>query len=150
MTDYYDPLLKRRRHQNLLQNARFRAVEAMLEDRETFDGAVDAFAPDIIVHLAGQAGVRYSIDEPASYVQSNLVGGFHVLEAARRHGVTHLLMASTSSVYGANTDMPFRETDKRSEERRVGKECVSTCRSRGSPYPEKKNKNENKRRKINT
>src|SRR3546814_19446819 len=86
MTDYYDPQLKRRRHQNLLQNARFRAVEAMLEDRAAFDGAVDALAPDIIVHLAGQAGVRYSLDEPASYVQSNLVGGFHVLEAARRHG----------------------------------------------------------------
>src|SRR3546814_16331572 len=86
MTDYYDPQLKRRRHQNLLQNARFRAVEAMLEDRAAFDGAVDALAPDIIVHLAGQAGVRYSLDEPASYVQSNLLGGFHVLEAARRHG----------------------------------------------------------------
>src|SRR3546814_10673097 len=93
MTDYYDPQLKRRRHQKLLQNARLRAVEAMLEDRAAFDGAVDALAPDIIVHLAGQAGVRYSLDEPASYVQSNLVGGFHVLEAARRHGVTHLLMA---------------------------------------------------------
>src|SRR3546814_14499735 len=63
MTDYYDPQLKRRRHQNLLQNARFRAVEAMLEDRAAFDGAVDALAPDIIVHLAGQAGVRYSLDE---------------------------------------------------------------------------------------
>src|SRR3546814_4458492 len=84
----------------------------MLEDRAAFDGAVDALAPDISVHLAGQAGVRYSLDEPASYVQSNLVGGFHVLEAARRHGVTHLLMASTSSVYGANEAMPFRETDK--------------------------------------
>src|SRR3546814_19372683 len=84
----------------------------MLEYRAAFDGAVYALAPDIIVHLAGQAGVRYSLDEPASYVQSNLVGGFHVLEAARRHGVTHLLMASTSSVYGANTDMPFREPDK--------------------------------------
>ena len=112
MTDYYDPQLKRRRHQNLLQTARFRAVEAMLEDRAAFDGAVDAFEPDIIVHLAGQAGVRYSLDEPASYVQSNLVGGFHVLEAARRHAVRHLLMASTSSVYGANEAMPFRETDK--------------------------------------
>src|SRR3546814_13432815 len=86
MTDYYDPLLKRRRHQTLLQTARFRAVEAMLEDRETLDGAVAAFATDIIVPLAGPAGVRYSIHEPASYVPSNLVGGFHVPAAARRHG----------------------------------------------------------------
>src|SRR3546814_20500488 len=112
MTDYYDPQLKRRRHQNLLQNARFRAVEAMLEDRAAFDGAVDALAPDIIVHLAGQAGVRYSPDEPASYVQRNLVGRFPVLEAARRHGVTHLLVASPSSVYGANEAQTFRNTYK--------------------------------------
>src|SRR3546814_20443968 len=111
MTDYYDPQLKRRRHQNLLQNARFRAVEAMLEDRAAFDGAVDALAPDIIVHLAGQAGVRYSLDDPASYVQSNLVGGFHVLETARRHVVTHLLMASTSSVYCSKEALPFRELE---------------------------------------
>jgi len=112
MTDYYDPQLKRRRHQNLLQNARFRAVEAMLEDRQAFDAAVDAFEPDVIVHLAGQAGVRYSLEDPGSYVQSNIVGTFHVLEAAKRHAVKHLLIASTSSVYGANETMPFRETDK--------------------------------------
>lgn len=112
MTDYYDPALKRRRHQNLLQNPRFRAVEAMLEDRETFDAAVDDFTPDVLVHLAGQAGVRYSIEAPDSYVQSNVVGTFHVIEAAKRHAVRHLLIASTSSVYGANEAMPFRETDK--------------------------------------
>ncbi|WOF44574.1 SDR family NAD(P)-dependent oxidoreductase [Sphingopyxis indica] len=112
MTDYYDPQLKRRRHQNLLQNARFSAVEAMLEDRQAFDAAVDSFVPDVIVHLAGQAGVRYSLEAPESYVQSNVIGSFHVLEAARRHAVRHLLIASTSSVYGANGAMPFRETDK--------------------------------------
>lgn len=112
MTDYYDPQLKRRRHQNLLQNARFRAVEAMLEDRQAFDAAVDAFAPETIIHLAGQAGVRYSLEAPESYVQSNIIGSFHVLEAAKRHAVRHLLVASTSSIYGANEAMPFRETDK--------------------------------------
>ena len=112
MTDYYDPRLKRRRHQNLLQNARFRAIESLLEDRQAFDTAIDAFSPEVIVHLAGQAGVRYSLEAPESYVQSNVVGSFHVLEAAKRHSVQHLLVASTSSIYGANDAMPFREVDK--------------------------------------
>lgn len=112
MTDYYDPLLKRRRHQMLLQNQRFSAVEAMLEDQARLTEEIDAFQPDIIVHLAGQAGVRYSLEEPQSYVQSNIIGTFHIMEAARRIGVKHLLIASTSSVYGANEELPFRETDK--------------------------------------
>lgn len=112
MTDYYDPLLKRRRHQILLQHERFRAVEAMLEDQARLDAVIDEFQPEIVVHLAGQAGVRYSIEAPKSYVESNIVGTFHVMEAARRVGVRHLLIASTSSVYGANEALPFRETDK--------------------------------------
>lgn len=112
MTDYYDLRLKRRRHQNLLQSARFRAVEAMLEDQKALDEAIDAFQPDVIIHLAGQAGVRYSLEAPKSYVESNVLGTFHVMEAARRNAVRHLLMASTSSVYGANEAMPFHETDK--------------------------------------
>lgn len=112
MTDYYDVSLKARRHGLLLQGPGFSATEAMLEDRAALDRAVDDFAPDVIVHLAGQAGVRYSLEAPGSYVDSNVVGTFNVMEAARRHGVRHLMMASTSSVYGANADLPFRETDK--------------------------------------
>lgn len=112
MTDYYDVALKRRRHQMLLQNRHFQAVEAMLEDQAALDAAVDAFEPDVIVHLAAQAGVRYSLEVPKAYIEANIVGTFHVMEAARRHAVDHLLMASTSSVYGANEDMPFAETDK--------------------------------------
>lgn len=112
MTDYYDVALKRRRHQMLLQHAGFSAAEAMLEDREALDAAVDAFEPDVIVHLAAQAGVRYSLEQPKAYLEANVIGTFHVMEAARRHAVDHLLMASTSSVYGANEDMPFAETDK--------------------------------------
>ncbi|WP_425074126.1 SDR family NAD(P)-dependent oxidoreductase [Sagittula sp. S175] len=112
MTDYYDVTLKQRRHAMLLQSGGFTATEAMLEDRAALDAAVDAFAPDVIVHLAGQAGVRYSLENPRAYVDANLVGTFNVMEAARRHAVGHLMMASTSSVYGANTEMPFRETDK--------------------------------------
>lgn len=112
LTDYYDVSLKQRRHAMLLQHPGFAATEAMLEDQDRLDRAVDAFAPDVIVHLAGQAGVRYSLDNPRAYLDSNVIGTFNVMEAARRLDVRHLLMASTSSVYGANEDMPFRETDK--------------------------------------
>lgn len=112
MTDYYDVSLKQRRHQMLLQSPNFTATEAMLEDLAAFDAMVDSFAPDIIVHLAAQAGVRYSLEQPRAYIEANVVGTFNVMEAARRHEVEHLLMASTSSVYGANTKMPYAETDK--------------------------------------
>jgi UDP-glucuronate 4-epimerase len=112
MTDYYDVGLKRRRHAMLLQSQGFSATEAMLEDTAALDAAIDAAAPDVIIHLAAQAGVRYSLEAPRSYVEANVLGTFGVIEAARRLGVQHLLMASTSSVYGANEAMPFRETDK--------------------------------------
>ena len=112
MTDYYDVALKQRRHQMLLQKPRFTATETMLEDKAQLDGAVDAFQPEIIVHLAAQAGVRYSLDNPRAYLDSNIVGTFNVMEAAKRHEVRHLLMASTSSVYGANAEMPYAETHK--------------------------------------
>lgn len=112
MTEYYDVRLKRRRHAELLQNPGFRAVEAMLEDQPAFDAAADGFAPEVIIHLAAQAGVRYSLEAPRSYLDSNIIGTFSVMEAARRHRVAHLMMASTSSVYGANEKMPFAETDR--------------------------------------
>jgi len=112
MTDYYDVSLKQRRHAMLLQNANFSAVEGMLEDQVRFDTLADDFRPDVIVHLAAQAGVRYSLENPRAYLDANVIGTFNVMEAARRLGVQHLLMASTSSVYGANTEMPFTETEK--------------------------------------
>ncbi len=112
MTDYYDVTLKQRHHQMLLQSDGFSATEAMLEDNETFQAMAAEFAPDVIVHLAAQAGVRYSLENPRAYVESNVTGTFNVMEAARQLKVRHLLMASTSSVYGANTKMPYRETDK--------------------------------------
>ncbi|WP_299868818.1 NAD-dependent epimerase/dehydratase family protein [uncultured Roseobacter sp.] len=112
LTDYYDVTLKQRRHQKLLQKPGFSVTEAMLEDNETFQAMAGNFQPDVIVHLAGQAGVRYSLENPRAYIESNVVGTFNVMEAARQLKVQHLLMASTSSVYGANEEMPFAETDK--------------------------------------
>ena len=112
MTDYYDVTLKQRRHQSLLQHPNFTAVEGMLEDQPKLDTLVDAFQPEVIVHLAAQAGVRYSLENPRAYIDSNVTGTFNVMELARRLKVQHLLMASTSSVYGANTAMPFAENDR--------------------------------------
>ena len=112
MTDYYDVTLKQRRHGILLQNSAFSATEGMLEDQAKFDKLADEFEPDVIVHLAAQAGVRYSLENPRAYLDSNVIGAFNVMEAARRLEVDHLLMASTSSVYGGNAAMPFTETEK--------------------------------------
>ncbi|WP_416884007.1 NAD-dependent epimerase/dehydratase family protein [Marivita sp.] len=112
ITDYYDVTLKERRNQMLLQSAGYSFTHATLEEDGTFEEVAATFAPDVIVHLAGQAGVRYSLENPRAYLDSNLVGTFNVMEAARQLQVEHLLMASTSSVYGANQEMPFRETDK--------------------------------------
>ncbi|MDX5349455.1 MAG: GDP-mannose 4,6-dehydratase [Paracoccaceae bacterium] len=112
MTPYYDPALKRRRHQILLQSPGFACVEGMLEDMDRLQSLCEAERPDMIVHLAAQAGVRYSLENPRAYVEANLTGTFNVMECARMLGVQHLLMASTSSVYGANTELPFRETQK--------------------------------------
>jgi len=112
MTDYYDVRIKERRHQMLLQNQHFTAKVGMLEDRDALRDLALAERPDVIVHLAAQAGVRYSLENPRAYVDANLIGTFNVMECARELAVDHLLMASTSSVYGANEDMPFDEREK--------------------------------------
>ena len=112
MTDYYDVALKRKRNAMLLQNEGYSFTEAMVQDDGAIQNAADTFGPDIIIHLAAQAGVRYSLEAPEAYVESNVVGTMKVMEAARQHQVRHLLMASTSSVYGANAEMPYAETAK--------------------------------------
>jgi len=112
MTDYYEVSLKERRHEILSQHERFSYTTAMLEENDSLSQAIHDFQPDVIVHLAAQAGVRYSLENPRAYIEANVVGTFNVMQAAQEVGVKHLLMASTSSVYGANTDMPFAETDK--------------------------------------
>lgn len=112
LTDYYDVSLKQQRHALLNQHAGFSSTEAMLEDEAQLARAISSFRPDVVVHLAAQAGVRYSIDNPRAYLDANIIGTFNVLEAAKKFEVRHLLMASTSSVYGANVEMPFTETDR--------------------------------------
>jgi UDP-glucuronate 4-epimerase len=112
MTPYYDVALKRARHQILLQSPGFTCEEGMLEDMPRLQALCERERPEVIIHLAAQAGVRYSLENPRSYVESNLIGTFNVIECARMLGVQHLLMASTSSVYGANTDLPFAEVQK--------------------------------------
>ena len=134
MTDYYDVHLKQRRHAMLLQNAGFAATEGMLEDRERLDAVADAFTPDVIVHLAAQAGVRYSLENPRAYLDSNVIGTFNVMEVARRLKVKHLLMASTSSVYGANEEMPFAETDKADTQLTIYAATKKATESMGHAY----------------
>ncbi|AZL59108.1 NAD-dependent epimerase/dehydratase family protein [Tabrizicola piscis] len=112
MTPYYDVALKRHRHQILMQSPGFSCEEGMLEDMARLQALCDRERPDVIIHLAAQAGVRYSLENPRSYVESNLIGTFNIMECARSLGVQHLLMASTSSVYGANTEMPFAEVQR--------------------------------------
>ncbi|WP_043539174.1 NAD-dependent epimerase/dehydratase family protein [Salinarimonas rosea] len=112
MTTYYDVSLKEARHARLRRSNAFHAHEIMLEDDAALQEVFDAATPDVVVHLAAQAGVRYSLENPRAYVDANLVGTFNVMEGVRRHAPTHFLLASTSSAYGANTEMPFGETDR--------------------------------------
>ena len=112
LTTYYDPALKQARLEILQAQPGFGFEKGMLEDPGRLTGLTAELRPDVIIHLAAQAGVRYSIEAPRSYVQSNLIGTHEVLEAARAHPPRHLLMASTSSAYGANTKMPYAESDR--------------------------------------
>lgn len=110
MTSYYDPALKEARLAQLLGQTGFTFERGPIEEAGLVAGLMAG--SDVVVHLAAQAGVRYSIDAPRSYVTANLIGTHEVLEAARTHKPAHLLMASTSSAYGANTQMPYAETDR--------------------------------------
>lgn len=112
MSDYYDVSLKERREGMLLQNAFYRSVHEKVETPDVLMRLFDEERPDIVIHLAAQAGVRYSIENPRAYLESNVIGTFELLEAARAYPPKHMLLASTSSAYGANEDMPYRETAK--------------------------------------
>ena len=112
MTDYYDVNLKLKRHEMLEKFADFSCTVGMLENTELINEVFDEFKPEVVVHLAAQAGVRYSLENPRAYIDSNVIGTFNIMDAARKYKVQHLLMASTSSVYGANEEMPFDEGQK--------------------------------------
>ena len=107
VNDYYEPTLKEARLARLAPNAGFRMVRMELGDRDGVERLFREERFDRVIHLAAQAGVRYSITNPHAYIDSNLVGFLHILEGCRHHGVQHLTYASSSSVYGANTAMPF-------------------------------------------
>ena len=112
MTNYYDMNLKKDRHSILQKNPEFIAYKGLLQCPKLLNEICEHHTPNIIIHLAAQAGVRYSIDNPTSYVESNLIGTFHILELARKYKPDHLLLASTSSVYGSNVEMPLHENQK--------------------------------------
>ena len=112
LSDYYDVALKQRRQSILLQNPNFRVINDNIEAPGLMMSLFAEETPDVIIHLAAQAGVRYSIDNPRAYLESNIVGTFEILEAARAYPPAHMLLASTSSAYGANTVMPYQETVK--------------------------------------
>ncbi|TRW80463.1 NAD-dependent epimerase/dehydratase family protein [Mycolicibacterium sp. 018/SC-01/001] len=112
LSDYYDVELKRRRQSTLLQDTSFSVVNDCLETPGLLADMFGREKPEVVVHLAAQAGVGYSIKNPRAYLESNIAGTFELLEAARAHPPDHLLLASTSSIYGANTVMPYSELHK--------------------------------------
>ena len=110
LNSYYDPSLKEARLARLTARPGFEAARLDIADGPALTAALEAFRPQRIIHLAAQAGVRYSVEHPEAYTASNLVGFAHILQAARIHEVDHLVYASTSSVYGANALTPFEES----------------------------------------
>ena len=105
--DYYDPAIKEARLARFDSHPNYTHLRIDLADRQAIEDCFSSHKPERVVNLAAQAGVRYSIDNPLAYINSNIVGFAHILEGCRHHGVEHLVYASSSSVYGANTTMPF-------------------------------------------
>ena len=112
MTDYYDVNLKKARQKLLCEYPNFYNYEGFIQNTKLLNEIYSYHKPNLVIHLAAQAGVRYSIENPMSYVESNLIATFHILEMARKYKPNHLLIASTSSVDGSNEDMPLYETQK--------------------------------------
>ena len=112
MNNYYDVNLKEARLKILLKYKKFSFSKIKLENNKKIENVFIRFKPQIVIHLAAQAGVRYSIDKPRVYLKSNIDGTFNVIESSYKIKVKHLIMASSSSVYGANKKIPFKEIDK--------------------------------------
>ncbi|MFA5450251.1 MAG: SDR family NAD(P)-dependent oxidoreductase, partial [Clostridia bacterium] len=111
LNDYYEVGLKNARLDLLAKYGSFRFIKGDLADKAAVDSVFADFRPQIVVNLAAQAGVRYSIDNPAAYIDSNIIGFFNILEACRHYPVAHLLYASSSSVYGNQQKTPFSVED---------------------------------------
>ena len=111
LNDYYDVTLKQARLQRLEGHRNFHFIKADLSDREAVEALFSNHGPERVVHLGAQASVRYSLENPRAYIDSNIVGFFNILEACQRGNVAHLVFASSSSVYGANTSMPYSVHD---------------------------------------
>ena len=111
VNDYYDVNLKYARLDQLKPFEKFTFIKADISDKASIEDIFLQYKPNIVVNLAAQAGVRYSIENPDVYIQSNIIGFYNILEACRHHPVEHLVYASSSSVYGANKKVPFEETD---------------------------------------
>ena len=112
MNNYYDVNLKKARLAILKKYKNFSFSKAKIENSKDLGKAFKKFKPTIVIHLAAQAGVRYSIEKPRVYLDSNITGTYNIIEIAKRLNVKHLIMASSSSVYGANKKIPFKEVDK--------------------------------------
>ena len=112
MNNYYDVKLKKARYEILKKYNKFSFTKNNLENQKVLSNTILKFKPKIIIHLAAQAGVRYSIEKPRVYLDSNITGTYNIIELAKKVNVKHLLIASSSSVYGANKKLPFKEIDK--------------------------------------
>lgn len=112
MNDYYDVRLKEQRLEQLMQYPLFTFIKGNIADKQLINDVFDQYQPQIVVNLAAQAGVRYSITNPDAYIEANLIGFYNILEACRHHEVEHLVYASSSSVYGSNKKVPYSTDDK--------------------------------------
>tara|TARA_B100000787_G_scaffold169192_1_gene159690 strand:- start:466 stop:1482 length:1017 start_codon:yes stop_codon:yes gene_type:complete len=112
MNNYYDVKIKKARYQILKKYKNFSFTKSKLENKKSLSKSILKFQPKIIIHLAAQAGVRYSVEKPRVYLNSNIIGTYNIIELAKKINVKHLLIASSSSVYGANKKFPFKEIDK--------------------------------------
>ena len=108
---YYSPELKKRRQNILKAHGDFTVINKKIETTNLLSDLFSEIKPEIVIHLAAQAGVRYSLENPRAYLNSNIIGSFELFEAAKKNVPKHLLLASTSSVYGSNAVMPYKETE---------------------------------------
>ena len=134
LTDYYDVNLKNDRNEILNANKNYVFKKGLLEDADFVSEVFDEYCPDIVIHLAAQAGVRYSLENPKAYIDSNIFGSFNILENSKKAKTKHLLIASTSSVYGDNKEMPFKEEDKADSQLTVYSASKKACESLAHSY----------------